>query len=259
MTVEYSKGENWWKDLYDDKLAEILLVRENPDELKTTLSFLIEKLSLSSGIRVFDQCCGIGSLGIPLAQAGMEVIGVDQCESYIHRARHEAAEANLHANFLVGDAFEFVTEIPCMAAFNWWTSFGYSPDDAVNIKMLHCAFNALGPGGRFAIDYFNFPGVLRTFYPEVITRRDTPQGEMVLSRKTEIDLKSAMIHKLWTYYMPDGGCMSRPSSVRFYMPHELTKLLATCGFEEIKLFGSVQGEPLGLDSPRCIAVARKPG
>lgn len=258
MNLENYPNENWWKDLYDDYLAELLLVRENPGEIETTLSFLIGKLGLAPGVKVFDQCCGIGSIAIPLAKVGVEVIGVDQCEDYILRARREAADQNLAANFVVGDAFEFVPELSCEAAFNWWTSFGYSQDDARNLKMLLRAFSALAPGGRFAIDYFNFPGILRAFSPEVITRRFTSRGEITLSRKTEIDLQSGMIRKLWTYDLPDGRSLSHPSAVRFYMPHELAEMLAACGFQRIELFGSVHGEPLGMDSPRCIAVARKP-
>ena len=40
--------------------------------------------------------------------------------------------------------------------------------------------------------------------------------------------------------------------------HEIVGLLKRCGFGDVELFGSIEGEAFGLDTPRCIAVARKP-
>ena len=50
----------WWVPFYDYLLAEILLVRDGA-EITDTLSFL-RRVGLHDGDRVFDQCCGIGSL-----------------------------------------------------------------------------------------------------------------------------------------------------------------------------------------------------
>ena len=43
-----------------------------------------------------------------------------------------------------------------------------------------------------------------------------------------------------------------------YLPHEIVGLLRRCGFGDVELLGSIEGEAFGLDTPRCIAVARKP-
>src|SRR5207245_5435086 len=115
------------------------------------------------------------------------VVGVDQCAPYIARARREAAATGLTVELAVRDAFEFVPRPPCAAAFNWWTSFGYLPDDRQNARMLARAFDALAPGGRFALDFFNLPGVLRDFQPQMVTRRATPACEIVLLRESAID------------------------------------------------------------------------
>ena len=57
---------SWWSSLYDDWLAEQLLVRE-PGEIDATLAFLVDRLRLAPGARVLDQCCGISSLTLPQA------------------------------------------------------------------------------------------------------------------------------------------------------------------------------------------------
>ena len=58
----------WWQALYDELLAEVLLVRSEDAEQEATLAYLTEALDLAPGRRVFDQCCGIGSLALPLAR-----------------------------------------------------------------------------------------------------------------------------------------------------------------------------------------------
>ena len=247
----------WWEFLYDEYLAEVLLVRSDQDELDRTVRFLVETLKLSGDDRVFDQCCGIGSLSIPLARAGLSVVGVDQAEIYIARARTAVDPALVTAEFVVGDAFEYVPNTLCDAAFNWWTSFGYADTDANNIRMLCRAYESLRPGGRFALDFLNLPGVLRKFQPHVVTRRNTPMGEIVLVRETQISPDDGFMKKTWTYFMPDGKRKESASRLRLYMPHQIAAMLRTAGFSEIELLGGISGEPLGLDSSRCIAIATR--
>lgn len=246
---------SWWEGLYDELLADVLLERE--DDARE-VGFLMAHLDLEAGARVFDQCCGVGSLAIPLAARGCDVVGVDQAAAYVERGRARAREAGLEVALHAGDARAFVTDPPCDAAFNWWTSFGYSADDADNARMLERAFESLRPGGRFALDTMNLPGVLRGFQPGVVTRRDTPRGEVTLVRETRLDLGAGMMRKTWTYFLPDGERVRHESAVRLLMPHTIAELLREAGFEEVTLLGSTDGEPLGVDSPRCIALARRP-
>lgn len=254
----------WWHALYDDYLAEILLEREDPGQVSATLDFLVETLKLEAGQLVFDQCCGIGSLALPLAARGYALIGVDQAANYIARAEKAARRSagagaqQLDARFFADDAFEFVAPAPADAAFNWWTSFGYDESDAVNLRMLRRAFESLRPGGRFALDTMNVPGLLRNFRPRETTRRATSRGELRLLRESRLDLARGMIHKTWTFTPAEGPALERKSSVRLYMPDALAALLNTAGFTDVTLYGSVAGEVLELDSPRCICVARRP-
>ncbi len=247
----------WLEGFYDELLAEVLLVRE-PDELARTLAFLIGELGLRPGARVFDQCCGIGSLALPLARLGFDVAGVDLCAPYVERARRDAAAEGLaRCRFEAGDAGAHAPAGPCDGAFNWWTGLGHA-GDAVDRAMLARAFEALRPGARFALDFMNVPGVLRGFRPRVVTERATPRGRVTLVRESRIDLASSVMHKRWAYHLEAGPPVVKESRLRLYYPHELAAMLAATGFGEPRLLGSVGGEPLALDSPRCIAVAARP-
>jgi SAM-dependent methyltransferase len=251
---------DWWASLYDDLLAEVLLERASPAEVEATIDFLADRLELRPGATVFDQCSGIGSLAVPLAVRGYRVVGVEQAEGYVERARQEATAAGVgeRCRFVASDAFAVGPGEPCDAAFNWWTSFGYALDDGQNRRMLAQAFEALVPGGVFVLDTLNLPGVLRGFREHEVTRRRTPRGEVVLVRESRVDPDAGALRKRWTYFLPDGRRVEHDSAVRLYLPHTLGELCRAEGFVEIELFGSIAGEPLALDSPRCLLRARKP-
>lgn len=245
----------WWTALYDDLLADLLLDGVDPAATAAAVDFLIATLDLRRGDRVFDQCSGTGRLAVPLAARGLEVVAVEQAVGYVERARRHARAAGVTVELVAGDAFAYVPDRPCRGAFNWWTGFGYLPDDAGNARMLRRAFEALAPGGRYALDFLNAPAVLRHLRPREVTTRDGVE----LIRDTWVDAAAGLMHKRWTFTAPDGRRIERPSTIRLYLPDQLAALIASVGFDEVRLLGSDAGEPLGSDSPRCIVVARRPG
>jgi SAM-dependent methyltransferase len=251
--MSQARPDDWWQSLYDETVAELFLVRTDPDELSATVAFLWGQLAAVPGCTLFDQCCGVGSLSTPLALRGARVVGVDQCEAYVRRARRDADAHQAACSFVHGDAFAFVPEVPCRGAFNWGSGFG-NADDARNRLMLRRAFESLEPGGGFVLDYQNIPRVLRQFQRCLVRRG----GDTLLLRESELDLAGGSLNQLWTFVGADGRRVVRRSALRLYLPHDLADLLCACGFVGVEFHGGVRGEALGLDSPRCVAVARRP-
>ena len=249
-----SEDRNWWNDLYDDLLEDMLLERGSEEETAKTLDFIVRHLRVLSGARIFDQCCGNGSLALPLAKRGFEVHGVDQAEGYITRASNAARDSDATAAFVAADAFEYVPA-PCAGAFNWWTSFGYAEDDATNQLMLKRAYETLEPGGTFLLDTMNVPAIFRNFQRDVVTERQTRRGEVTLHRRSRFDLARGRILKTWTYHLPGGQPVVHETSVRLYLPSSLREMLACVGFAEVTLLGDLDDTPLTMDHMRCICVA----
>jgi SAM-dependent methyltransferase len=250
--------EDWWSALYDDVVGELFLVRKDQHELAATLSFLTRHLDLVPGRVVFDQCCGVGSLALPLARAGCAVIGVDQCRGYVDRARAGVTPEHAPCTFFAADAAHFVAPCPCDAGFNWNTGFGNAADDR-NAQMLRCAFESLRPGGRFALDYQHVPRILRGFQGCLVHRLPGEHGETIVLRESRADLAAGALVQRWTFLLPDGRRVERHSAVRLYLPHMLGEMLRAAGFVEIAFRGGVNGELLDLDSPRCILIGTRPG
>lgn len=250
-------AEDWWTSFYDEHFAELVLRDLHAEAQEAELRFLRERLRLGPGAVVLDQGCGIGRLSLPLARAGVRVIGVDITAPYIDQARAQAQ--GLPCSFHVGDAGRFVPEEPCAAAFNWATSFGHAAEDARNGELLRRAFDALVPGGRMALDYPNVPRVLREFQPCLLQRHRGPGGETLILRESELDLAQGLLQQRWTYVSPQGQRRERQGSTRLYLPDQLCALFRGAGFVDLELYGGVAGEALSLASPRCVVLGRRPG
>ncbi|CAN5219373.1 hypothetical protein BH11CYA1_BH11CYA1_34870 [soil metagenome] len=261
------KQPAWWQSFYDDTPFELYMVRSNAAELEESIAFLREKLHLTAGATIFDQCCGFGAMSIPLAERGFRMVGADLCKKYIAMAKRELAtkaasrtakKAKLNATFTVADAFNFVPRLACDAAFNWYTSFGYADDDEQNMKMVARAFAALKPGAYYALDFLNMPMIMQAFKTSMSTTLHSPQGDIVQTRQCSFDLYRGTMDQHWTWAMPDGKQLNQESTLRAYMPCDLVAMFKKVGFVDVKLYGSTDGSPLTADSGRCIVVARKP-
>jgi HTH-type transcriptional repressor of NAD biosynthesis genes len=83
-------GSTWWKDLYDERVAALLLDAVDDAESEATADFLVERLRLRPGDRVLDQCAGTGRLAAPLAARGLAVVAIEQSAAYVARIRARA-------------------------------------------------------------------------------------------------------------------------------------------------------------------------
>lgn len=253
-------SKDWWLDFYEDSPFELFLNSKEAKETDDTIDFLIKHLEVSEGDLVFDQCCGNGEISFSLAKEGINVTGVDLCHKYIEMAETRCAAFSSRCRFYQGDAFQFKPDTTCDAAINWWTSFGYSEKSTKNLEMLKRAFESLKPGGRFALDYPNIPKVLRANkqLEEYEYNSDTDGGIITIQRKTTLNLEKGLREQRWIFHMPDGRELIHDTFLKMYLPDWIADNLEQCGFEQIKLFGSIFDDPLELDSERCIFVARRP-
>jgi ubiquinone/menaquinone biosynthesis C-methylase UbiE len=255
MQADMGDATPWWTELFDDWFAEQMF---GDWETKASVAFLTERLGLKPGMRVLDQCCGIGTVAIALAGQGMSLVGVDQSESYIARARDDASTRQLQPEFVAADALEFTPSQQVDSAYNWGMSFGYYGSDDDNQRMLTAAFEALLPGGAFALETTCLPAVLRTFQHSHVMRQRTGRGEVMLLRENRLDLFSGQLEQHWTYLLDGKVAAERESSARLYAPDVVVAMMRRAGFGDIKIFGTLRGAPLGFDSPRLIAVGHKP-
>lgn len=123
--------------------------------------------------------------------------------------------------------------------------------------MLRAACASLKASGRFALEYPNMACLLRNFKDTLVERWPYQGGEAVCTRRSRVDLAAGRLEQEWTWNLPGGRTTVHTSAIRLYLPHKLAELLMAAEFSAPRILGGLRSEPLELDSPRVVLVARK--
>ncbi|MEZ4381266.1 MAG: class I SAM-dependent methyltransferase [Nannocystaceae bacterium] len=247
-----SAAAPWWESLYDLEMAAALFPRERA-RLELEVDALVRHLALEPGQRVFDQCCGVGTLSAPLVARGYEILGVEQAAAYVEAARVAAGSGR--AEFVAEDARVFRRPGSCDAGFCWGTSYG-NADDAGNQAMLRAAFDTLRPGARYLVEFANLAFFLSRW--EGCRTRHSPGTGTQIFRESRLDLERGRLDQTWTIVPPDAPPRRRETSVALYLPHQLAANLRRAGFVDVELFGDLDAQPITRGHGRCLCVGRRP-
>ncbi|MEH2408425.1 class I SAM-dependent methyltransferase [Nostoc sp.] len=130
-----STSNNWDTALYEDKHAFVWQYGED----------LLKFLNPQPGELVLDLGCGTGQLTEKIAQAGVQVMGVDHAPTMIEKARQNYP----HIHFDVADATNFQVDKPLDAVFSNAVLHWVKKADSA-IASIH---QSLKPGGRFVAEF----------------------------------------------------------------------------------------------------------
>jgi len=161
------------------------------------------------GDRALDACCGTGDLAIAAARIGGRVTGLDFSERMLERARRKAPELE----WIRGDLLELPFEDESFDAAT--VGFGVR-----NVEDLECALREL----RRVLRAGRRLGILE------ITR---PRGLLAPFYRLWFDGVVPLLGKV----LPGGAAYTYlPASVRrFPGPEELSALLGSAGFDDIRV------------------------
>lgn len=102
--------------------------------------------------RVLEVACGTGRLLLPMAQRGLDCVGIDAHAGMIDFARTRGKALHLKADFQVADMRSFKLKRKCDGAFCALSGFRYlvSPDDI--FEHFLALTGALIPGAAYVVD-----------------------------------------------------------------------------------------------------------
>jgi len=106
---------------------------------------LVELLAPKRGERILDLGCGTGHLSRQIADAGAEVIGIDNSPAMITQARANYADLR----FEIGDGKDFAFPKLFDAVFSNATLHWIKEAE----QLVRCVRRALRPGGRFVAEF----------------------------------------------------------------------------------------------------------
>ena len=120
------------------------------------VDFYVEE-ALASGGPVVELAVGTGRIAVPIAEAGLRVIGVDSSPEMLAIARERAAAAGVSelVDLRVGDlrALRVCERVPI--AICPFRSLLHMETETAKLEALRAVHGLLEPGGRFVFDVFS--------------------------------------------------------------------------------------------------------
>ena len=244
-------------EVYDDAELYDLLAASN----NAIVEFYDEEARKLGG-PVLELACGTGRLTIPLAQSGLEVVGIDLHPGMLARARAAAEAAHVQVEFVETDMRDFSLQKRfglIFVAYNSLLHLLQSEDLAA------CFTNVarhLTPSGNFILEIVNpsphwlaLPSGERRkigggFHPDL--------GEITMEQTLDYDRSTQVSHETWFWSAPgQPDFRVRSVQMRMIYPQELQLLPRMNGLKVAERYGGYDKRPFEKDSSVQICVCGK--
>lgn len=248
---DYMNHENWYNNFFNRAFFEVQINFHSSKDNKAEAEFIIKALNLQPGENVLDIPCGLGRLTMELAEYGCKMTGLDFTEEYLEYFKKAASVRNLEISFYHGDMRQPPWHEEFDAAFNVGGSFGYFDDDE-NTKFIKSVYDTLKPGGRFLL----MCHVAESLFPMYQERDWRKAGDSIVLDKRSYDLENNRINGEWTI-IQDNETTVQYSSMRIYTYSQMCDMFKNAGFDNLKAYGSIKGDPFQICSKRLYLVGIK--
>ena len=245
--MNWFENEDFWRELYP-----YMFSAERISAAKEEVNH-IEALTQCTRGKVLDLCCGPGRHALEFALRGFEVTGVDRSAFLLQRAHERASDAKVRVEWVNEDMRDFVRSATFDLACSLFTSFGYFREEDDDLRVLRNLHQSLKPTGVLVIEVLGKERLARTWQSAICT--ELPDGSLVVQRP-QLQDDCCRVHADWTL-IKDGHARSFTFEHAVYSGRELKDRLLNSGFEQVQLFGDLQGSPYNLDAARLVAIAHK--
>ena len=248
-----------WAEIYDSVFSYVV----------DDIPFYVEEATRSGGT-VLELGCGTGRVSIPIAHAGIDIVGIDASSTMLARAREKSREAGVpNLKLLWADMrdFNLSSEFKLVIIpFRGLLSL-LSVDD--EIRTLMNIKRHLAPGGKLIFDIF-VPdldmmvqeGDVPYHFRDVA---DTEIGRhLVVWNQARYDAFSQVMSIRTTIeQLDDSGRVSskiyRDFALRYIFRWEMHHLLGLCGYDVRALYGNFERGEFREDSTEMVWVASPQG
>lgn len=215
---------------------------------------------------VLELGCGPGRILLALAQAGFQVLGLDNHPGMLARAR-----ANLppglapRVSLVQADLRRFSLPQVFGLAIVACNTFAALPD-AEAASGLESIRSHLIPGGTLAIDLPNPEEALENLpapdEPLASFLEPESHNPIQLYARHQFGADPKHVTVTWAYHelLPDGQVAPHEWTTTYHLrsPNAMRKLLAEAGFSEPEIYGDYDRGPLRPDSVRMLLVSKTP-
>ncbi len=198
------------------------------------IGFYVAEATVAGG-PVVELAVGTGRIAVPIAEAGIRVIGVDQSQGMLAVARQLARERGVEAllDLRVGDLREPPVEERVPLVICPFRSLLHMPDETEKLRALRAAHAVLEPGGRLVFDVFapsradieETHGSWLEREPGIFERADWDEDARTLTLSVR------------------GGEQAATMSLHWLSELEWRRLLDEAGFDVVEVYGWFDRRP----------------
>ncbi len=244
---KWHENNNFWEDFAPKMFTEDQWAHAAED-----VTNIISLLHINKGERILDLCCGPGRHSLEFSRRGYEVTAVDRTSKYLTELREKANTENLTLEIIHEDMRNYLNPSSFDIVLNLFTSFGYFENEEENITVLKNIHASLKEKGQLIIELMGKEVLARIF-----SERDWHEDDGV------IYLEERRLNDKWSWITNRWIKIEGNSRTEYTITHslysgiELSSLLKSIGFSDIKLYGSLSGTPYDNKAERLVAVAKK--
>ena len=245
-----------WADLYDPV-----------HDMTEDIPFWVEE-AVSSGGPVLELGCGTGRVAIPVAQAGVSVVGLDNSASMLKQARAKARRLGLTTDvlkFVRGEMQEFSLGDGFALAIIPYRSFQALLSIADQQQALASIKAHLAPGGRLIFDLWVpdadqlAADASMPFLDRETTDPETGRKYLVWHRDQYDTLNQILYgHAIVEELDPRGVVVRKvykDFTSRYLHRFEVQHLLEATGYRVTDVYGGFNRDPLDETSDEMVLVA----
>ncbi len=222
---------------------------------------LLRDFGIAASARLLDLGCGTGRHSIEFVRRGYAVTGVDRSRSMLAIARARLAEAPAASRLVHSDIASLRLEERFDAAVMMFAVVGYLVDDDELRAALLRVREHLLPGGIFCADFWHGAAVLAA--PPTPRRHTWSRGGGRIERAAESAHNAAKqtVTVAYDLRVEHTGRAAEERSelhvMRYFFPNELRIVLASCGFDLVKVGDWPDpSQPPSIDHYSAMFVAR---
>ena len=216
----------------------------------------LARAASTRGERVLELGCGTGRVTIPIAQAGVEVVGIDNAAPMLDVARRKAEALGLrNVSWLQADMADFALEARFGLVVIPFRSFQMLLTEDRQRACLACIRDHLVDSGGLAMNVANPAPLLAANRIGQSNARDPLHAGPGRSDLEREGLETPAIDS--TEERGFVARVRRNLSLRYVFRDELVPLLERNGFAVEALYGWFDGRPFEAESEEIVLIARR--
>lgn len=219
---------------------------------------LLKEYNVSDGL-VLDMGCGTGSLTGLLAQAGYDMIGIDNSGEMLQIAMNKRSESGQDILYLQQDMREFELYGTVRAVVSICDSMNYIMEYKELVQVFRLVNNYLDPGGVFIFD-LNTEYKYREMLAGNTFAEDREESSFIWDnfydeeeKVNEYDL---------TLFVKEGELYRKFEETHYqraYSLEEIRRAVMESGMEFVAAYDACTHDPVREDSERIYVIAREHG